>query len=375
MAIYKVKALLLYWKWLRFPERQEGLFMLKSSITDDVRILQDKERPWREHKQQSRELAALYYALVGSGRTVTNMIDNEVESVGNPEMLNKAERVASCGSWLEFATCPEGHEKRLKSAMFCQVRLCPMCAWRRSLVIFHQLNEILHVAVQRKKMRFLFLTLTTKNVPGEKLSREITHLFQSWQRLMQRKRVRDVVIGWFRALEVTRNQRRGDYHPHFHVLLAVPPGYFKGGNYIKQAEWVQLWQEAMRVDYRPVVDVRTVKAKRSGQTVEGAVAEIGKYAVKPSDYLVEDPDEAAAAVEILDKALKNRRLVAYGGLFKEIRRELHMKDPETADLIEVDEDGISEGCQCSICQSGMMKEVYKWHVGLRNYVLEADRVD
>src|SRR5690606_10304521 len=145
-------------------------------------------------------------------------------------------------------------------------------------------------------------------------------------------------------LEVTRNQRRGDYHPHFHVLLAVKPSYF-GGGYIKQAEWVQLWQEAMRVDYRPVVDVRTVKAKRSSQTVEGAVAEIGKYAVKPSDYLVEDPDEAAAAVEVLDGALKNRRLVAYGGLFREIRRELHMKDPETADLIEIDEDGIiPEGC-------------------------------
>lgn len=347
--------------------------MFKSIITEYGRVLQDRgksgqERPWRKHKQESRELAGLYYALAGVGEKKVNMLGEEVEGLVDPEMLNKAERVASCGSWLEFGVCPEGHERRLKSAMFCQVRLCPMCAWRRSLMIFHQLNEVLHEAVKREKMRFIFLTLTVRNVSGEELPEAITHLFQSWQRLMQRKVVRDVTVGWFRALEVTRNPKRKDYHPHFHILLGVKPSYF-GSGYIKQSEWVLLWQDALRVDYMPVVDVRTVKPKREGQTVEAAVAEAGKYAVKPGDYLLEDSDEAAEAVRIFDQALRSRRLVAYGGLFREIRRDLKMEDPETADLIKVDEDAIPEDCQCTVCRSGLMSEVYKWHIGMRDYVL------
>lgn len=356
-TIYKRETLLLYWKWLRFPVLAGGIVLLKNSISESVRVLQDRtengqERPWRERKQQSRDLAAYYIALGG-------------------EFVSKAERVAACATWLDFVSCPEGHEKRLRAAMFCQVRLCPVCSWRRSLKIYAQLNRVLHEAVKRKKMRFVFLTLTTRNVEGKDLVKTIDHLFKSWQRLTQRKVVRDAVIGWFRVLEITRNPLRKDYHPHFHALLAVSPGYFKGRGYIKQAEWVELWREAMRVDYRPVVDVRVVKPKREGQTVEAAVAESGKYAVKPTDWLLSDPDEACEVVETFDVALRNRRLVGYGGLFREIRRELQMPDPESenADLIDIDEDGVSEDCRCSICQSGMMREMYKWHIGFRDYVL------
>lgn len=372
-GVDKIKNLLLFWNWAEFPE-QEGSFVSRSIITEYVRVLQDesksgRERPWRENKQKSRDLAALYYALAGVRETKVNMLGEEVEMAADLEMLNKAERVASCGSWLEFGVCPEGHERRLKSAMFCQVRLCPMCSWRRSLMIFHQLNEVLHEAVKREKLKFIFLTLTVRNVSGEELSSAITHLFQSWQRLMQRKVVRDVTVGWFRALEVTRNPLRKDYHPHFHCLLGVKPSYF-GSGYIKQSEWALLWKDALRVDYVPIVDVRTVKPKKGSQTVEAAVAEAGKYAVKPGDYLLEDSDEAAEAVRIFDQALRSRRLVAYGGLFREIRRDLKMEDPDTADLIKVDEDAIPEDCQCTVCRSGLMYEVYRWHIGLRNYVLE-----
>ena len=69
--------------------------------------------------------------------------------------------------------------------------------------------------------------------------------------------------------------------------------YFQG-DYLKQAEWAELWRQCLRIDYRPVVDIRTVKLDlvQSSQRVNKpparmweAVAEILKYAVKPSDMI------------------------------------------------------------------------------------------
>ena len=38
------------------------------------------------------------------------------------------------------------------------------------------------------------------------------------------------------------------------------------------------------------------------------------------------------------KALKNKRQIGFGGLFKEIRKELQLEDVENGDLVHVDED-------------------------------------
>ena len=64
----------------------------------------------------------------------------------------------------------------------------------------------------------------------------------AWQRLAQTKRFKGVVKGFIRTTEVTRG-KDGDMmaHPHFHALLLVDSSYF-ARNYIKQLEWVEMWQ-------------------------------------------------------------------------------------------------------------------------------------
>src|SRR5699024_5792648 len=74
---------------------------------------------------------------------------------------------------------------------------------------------------QEEKKEFIFLTLTAPNVPADELNDEIKHYNQSFQRLMQRKEVKQIVKGYARKLEITYNEERDDYHPHFHVLIAV----------------------------------------------------------------------------------------------------------------------------------------------------------
>jgi len=342
-----------------------------------------KERPWKKHKTNSLLLSESYSRL---GKET------------------KADNVENCGSLLKFNVCPSGHEKRLSWANFCRVRLCPMCSWRRSLLTAHQLKQVAHEANKRRPLRWLFLTLTVKNCTGDDLQDTINHLMKSWDRLSKRTPFKKAVTGWFRAFEITRNILEDTYHPHFHVLLGVQPSYF-GKNFLKTEEWVQLWKQSLQVDYDPIVDIRKVTNKRNEEKEQkiledkgielagSAVAELAKYSTKADDYIVYnkyrqkqkgknvemfpdlrsgiDENKTDEVVLNLDTVLSRRRLLAFGGLLKEVWNDLQDEgklqdiEDDKADLVHVDEDS---KCRCSACGSNMLEELYSWIPGLRNYV-------
>src|SRR5262249_5679077 len=99
-------------------------------------------------------------------------------------------------------------------------------------------------------------------------------------------------LGWVRAVEITRGCD-GNAHPHYHALLMVPPLYFQGA-YLKQRKWAFLWQDCLRVNYCPIIDVRTVKADYNPNwqgslsapyKIWGAIVESLKYSIKVSDMV------------------------------------------------------------------------------------------
>ena len=78
-------------------------------------------------------------------------------------------------------------------------------------------------------------------------------------------------------------------HPHIHAVLFVPSGYFSHG-YVKQLEWQKQWMDAMRLDYVPVIDVRSAKSRSTsgGAPIEqsrAAALEASKYATKSTDLI------------------------------------------------------------------------------------------
>jgi hypothetical protein len=104
----------------------------------------------------------------------------------------------------------------------------------------------------------------------------------------------------------------------------VPPAYFQG-DYLKQEEWAGLWRQCLRINYRPVVDIRAVKlalvpdsqrVNNSPKNMWAAVAEILKYAVKPSD-MVRDHDWFLTLVDQVHKT----KGVAIGGILKRYIKE------------------------------------------------------
>src|SRR5699024_7909785 len=128
---------------------------------------------------------------------------------------------------------------------------------------------------------FIFLTLTAPNVPADELNDEIKHYNQSFQRLMQRKEVKQIVKGYARKLEITYNEERDDYHPHFHVLIAVNKSYFnQATQYMSRDRWLELWQQVTQNPLITRVDVRKVRSLK-----ENRIIEIAKYSDNDSDYL------------------------------------------------------------------------------------------
>src|SRR5690625_6619390 len=70
---------------------------------------------------------------------------------------------------------------------FCKSRFCPMCNWRRTMKHGIQTQKIVAEVIRQKpKARWLFLTLTVKNVyDGEELNKSLSAMAQGFRRMMQ----------------------------------------------------------------------------------------------------------------------------------------------------------------------------------------------
>jgi plasmid rolling circle replication initiator protein Rep len=301
------------------------------------------DKPWDVHRAQAQAVEEIYAG------TVFNRL---------------AGRIRDCTGYLGFAweADPDTGENRLKlrSAHFCRVRHCPVCQWRRSLMWQARfLKALPGIEAAHPKVRWLFLTLTVRNVPITELRSQIRSMNEAWHRLVKRHEFASNVLGWIRTTEVTRG-RDGSAHPHFHCLLMVRPSYF-GKGYVKQERWVDLWRECARLDYRPSVRIQVVKPKsgtKPGSTespLRWAVAETLKYSVKPEDMMNRD------WLLELTKQVHRLRFIASGGALKDVLRETEETE---RDLMLADEDGEGEGDPVIW---------FDWHRGIKRYVLGIER--
>jgi len=238
------------------------------------------------------------------------------------ESLKVAKIYAGTWKFGELADEQTGEIRfRLLKARFCRVRYCPICQWRRSLLWRAKFYQALpKILAEKPTARFIFLTLTVENCRVENLRETLQSMGKSWKRLIKRKEFSGI-LGWVRTTEVTREKARPGYaHPHFHCLLMVPSSYFKGGAYVKKTAWAEAWRGALRAEYTPVVDVRTVKPKEqksvdvdASSLPRAGVIETLKYSVKPSD-MTDAPEWFVTVTEQTHKL----RFIATGGLFKDV---------------------------------------------------------
>lgn len=313
--------------------------------------LNKKKRPWNKNKAESMAVSRAFLSI--------------------PRLKKYGETVAGCACWLHMMECSNAeHGMTLKQAYFCKNRLCVMCQWRRSLVLRKQLVEL--VKGHREEFATdvpVLATFTVVNEKGERLHLTIDQMNRAWTRLMQRKSVKGVVHSWFRSMEITYNEERDDYHPHFHALFMVPKSYFykKRGMYIPRDEWLKLWQEAMRDDRITQVDIRVLGCKTDAE-LEASVGEVAKYMTKPNSYIFENEfgikEANPKVVEQLFDATKGRRMIGFGGHFNKIRKAKKMIDVENIDALDLDGE---EQCLCKICQQKMIDRMFSWYNEANGY--------
>ena len=274
------------------------------------------------------------------------------------DKYKKAEKLRQCGSKLVFGETESG-EHILLAGYFCQLRLCPQCSWKRAKRVFENVYSVITQPEFAGK-KFIFLTLTVKNCEGEFLESEINRLLSAWRSLTKdgRKPFRRSFLGTFRALEVTYNKLTKTYHPHLHAMAAVEPGYFRKSNknYIGQAKLREIWRDACGLDYLPQCRIQRVK-----NAAEKQVAEVAKYTVKSADYI-----DRPEVLQVLDPALHRKRLIAYGGLFQEVRDRLALP---YEDIAEAD---VSPGVAAAAIANPYVRKIFlEWHLGAYRVVADS----
>lgn len=306
------------------------------------------EPRWRKYKIQNLALSTAYA-----------LIDKK-----------KSDRLKECARFLKF-TVDENDTRRLVSSNSCRVRLCPVCAWRRSLKCFRDTMRIVdYINEHYDNMQYVFITLTVRNCKADELDDTIDKLFYSFNKLSKRKEFKSAYKGYVRNAEVTHNvdaksKSYDTFHPHLHILACVSKSYFNSrcDDYISKKKLKRLWADCLEItdeEYRKnlQVDIKRVKGNTSD-----AVAECSKYAAKSSDYVIADDfDLTVNTVRALDSALANRRLCTYALLFKDVKKILNISDVDDDDVDLTDVIDATEE-QAEI----LREECYYFHSGYQQY--------
>lgn len=241
----------------------------------------------------------------------------------------RAERMACCSDHLGVRYCPDCGNYHVVRAALCRDRACPICGALRA----RRLAEKVLSATEKAGGRYLLLGLTIPNPPDGGLKAGLKELSAGFTRLWKMKRLKGLIGGYVRTIEITRNKKDKTWHPHIHALLRVEDSYFRSPLYIQQAEWLALWKTACKRDDIEIVDIRAVAAD------DTAVYEVCKYATKGSDLEGYNMDEIREWLE----AVHGARLWSAGGCLNVSEKEIEIESDEI-ETPAADEDKPCEKC-------------------------------
>ncbi len=237
--------------------------------------------------------------------------------------------------------------------------MCAMCNWRKSISVKQVMSQVATHLVESEKSKFLFLTLTIKNCEIHELRVCLTSINQAFAKMLSRnKRIKNAVKGYFKAIEVTYNDRTNTFHPHIHAILSVGNRYFKESDYVKHSEWLEAWREAYG-DY----DITQVNVKRMkmGNEFErfNAVSEAVKYSLKPSLFTMKDKTRRIKVLRELKEQWRDIRLFSTGGNIKSMVR--FVTDDKEIDEASMMDDYHSK--KCPVCKHDFIERWWGWFQG------------
>ena len=269
-------------------------------------------------------------------------------------------RMRDCGTFLTYKYCPDCGKSFISSSNLCRDKLCPTCSWRLSLKRFAEMCCTINALGDYNLSCAGFLTLTVKNCKPENLRYTIKKMNEDWNRMLAGRRMRVLIIGWARSLEITYNKETNTFHPHFHVIVLFEDLISEGE---LNKMFRKAWANACRLPYEPITDFRLIdRYKESIATdndkIFNAILETFKYSVKDSEL----SDMPIPVFRQFVLAIQGLRFVSFGGIIKQARKELGLKESEQDD--ENDIDLAKDKCTCG---AELLKVVCQWSFTERQY--------
>lgn len=239
----------------------------------------------------------------------------------------KLDRLKECGNFIKFQSSEDKTKFILAGGNFCNNRFCPFCSWLKAKRTAFELLELIKVVEYTEKLAFIFITLTVPNVSREKLREEIECFNKSFKRLFETKEFKAFNKGFIRKLEITYNEERNDYHPHFHLVVAVNKSYFTSRDYMSKRRLLELWQRATRNPNITQVDIKPCRMDAIKQ-----VMELATYSAKQGDLY--------SSKEVFDgfyEGLFRKKLLVYNGIFKEYKKKIDIGEVDPTQVIELNQ--------------------------------------
>ncbi len=373
---------------------------IKSANSNELGVSKSKQ------KLNSRKLASLKYAHY--------LIDKIGISSGNlseDELPDKARRALHSGDYVELISDSADSKTKVLTAFLSGDRWDPMqahstgskralrlacvCNWilqgehiefiepkavkkvpviENDATLWDELKQVQVPDLDRQaeikpvKYLLLFVTLTVPNVPAEDLSKQHKALSDARRRLLHDFRaLKKWVKGYVSSEEVEYNPDTHTFHPHLHLLLAVPSEYKQGRKYaLTQNDFKEFWNKAQGKEASAVsiVDVREVydiKGREGGKRFQ----ELCKYVTKSAELLDYGSDVLDAVIE----AYTGQHQTACSGVFRE-GFKLYEKG-ELGDYVEAAEKGIEWAYKRSGNWGGMK---YAWSKPERLSETESEQV-
>lgn len=199
-----------------------------------------------------------------------------------------AANMAACSNGARIYVDPDAGKVRPWLSR-CRNRMCPFCATRRSQQVA---ADILHAIETMPRPRTIILTVRSNDRP---LGDQLRRLRSDFATLRRRSLWRRSVTAGLYTLEVTLNQKTGQWHPHLHIIYQ--------GEYIHQKALRALWNQV--TGDSDIVWIEEVRDRA------GAAQELAKYVGKPQRVKDWTPTQIRTYADAVNGA---RMYQAFAGL-------------------------------------------------------------
>ena len=165
--------------------------------------------------------------------------------------------------------------------------------------------------------KLYFVTLTTPNVNGSNLKKEIQRMIKAFQLIKNNlRKTYKIKINGIRKIEITYNQESNSYHPHFHLIQ----DNLNASNLI-QALWIKQF---------PKASIKAQDIREINTTDESAFIELFKYATKETNS--KGVIYSGEVLHTIYNSIQGLRIYQTYGSIKKVKKPIEEKLTE----IEID---------------------------------------